>query len=77
MAGMPPPPRRHRPPLTVLVAFRAEAAVADRLDALAGALSTRLHTATRSDVARVAVELGVTQLEEEARERQGKQDQEE
>ena len=58
-------PRRSSSPLTALVAFRTEPAIADRLDALAVKFSTKLHEANRSDVARVAVELGLERLETE------------
>ena len=69
LAGM--PRRRRQAPFTVLVAFRAHQTLADRLDALALALSTQMHAATRSDIARTAVELGVERLEKDTRVQQG------
>jgi hypothetical protein len=57
-----------RPP-TVLVAFRAPPALAERLDRLAAALSAPWHEMKRSELARVAVERGLDALEQEAAER--------
>ncbi len=59
-------PRPRRPTLDVIIAFRAEQVVANRLDALAETLSTRLHEANRSDIARAAIERGLDALEAEA-----------
>jgi hypothetical protein len=54
-----------RPP-TTLLAFRVPPAMAERLDALAAALSTPWHQMKRSELARVAMERGLLALEEEA-----------
>ena len=56
-------------PPTMLVAFRVPKATADRLDALATALSTPWHEMKRSEVARAVLERGLEALEQEATKR--------
>jgi len=62
-SGAPPPPAGAA---TVMVAFRAPRALAARLDGLAAELSTGWRKVKRSELARVALERGLAELEKEA-----------
>lgn len=57
------PPAPREP--TVPIAVRAPEAIVERLDALAAAMSTPWHQATRSEAARAAIERGLGPIEAE------------